>query len=60
MVINVQNIFLEHDFYLKYIYFILGIKEKSLIYDPCNVLLAISTNILVRLKTGFVVAPHDI
>ncbi len=33
---------------------IFGIKEN----DPYNVLLAIATNILVRLMTGFVVQRH--
>ncbi len=33
---------------------IFGIKEKMYNFDPYNVLLAIATNILQRLKTGFV------
>ncbi len=33
---------------------IFGIKEKMYNFDPYNVLLAIATNILQRLKTAFV------
>ncbi len=36
---------------------IFGIKEIDN-FDPCNVLLAIATNIPVLLKTGFVVQGH--
>ncbi len=37
---------------------IFGVKEKSIIYDLYNILLAIATNIPQRLKTGFVVQGH--
>ncbi len=37
---------------------IFGIKEKSIILTPYNVLLSIATNILQRLKTGFVLQGH--
>ncbi len=33
-------------------------KRKMYNFDPYNVLLAIATNILQRLKTGFVVQGH--
>ncbi len=37
---------------------IFGIIEKSIIFDPYNVFLAIATNIAQRLKTGFVPQGH--
>ncbi len=37
---------------------IFGIKEKCMIFDPYNVLLAIATNIMVLLMTGFVLQGH--
>ncbi len=38
---------------------IFGIKEKyNFNFDPCNVLLAIATNVPVLLKTGFVLQGH--
>jgi len=37
---------------------IFGIKEKNDNFDPYNVLLAIPTNVPVRLKTGFVIQGH--
>ncbi len=56
-VINVQKIFMEHDLY--FILMIFGIKEKiDNFFDPYNVFLAIATNILQQLKTGFVIKGH--
>ncbi len=46
---------MEHDLNILMIY---GIKEKIIIFDPYNVLLAIATNIPQRLKTGFVLQGH--
>ncbi len=37
---------------------IFGIKEKSIIFDPYNVFLAIATNIPVLFMTGFVLQGH--
>ncbi len=39
---------------------IFGIKEKSIIFDPYSVFLAIASNIPQRLKTGFVVQGHKL
>ncbi len=47
---NLQNIFMEHN-----ILMIFGIKEKCIILTHT---LAIATNILVLLKTGFVLQGH--
>ncbi len=48
---NLQNIFMEHD--LLNILMIFGIKEK--LFWTNSVILAIATNIPLKLKTGFVV-----
>ncbi len=48
---NLQNIFMEHDLYLRH-------KRKIHNFDPYNVFLAIATNIPQRLKTDFVVQGH--
>jgi len=45
---------MERDFFQ----IIFGIKEKLIIFDPYNVLLAISANILMRPVTGFVIQGH--
>ncbi len=46
---NLLNIFMEHDFCHK---------RKIDNFDPCNVFLAIATNIPQRLKTAFVLQGH--
>ncbi len=46
---NLLNIFMEHDFCHK---------RKMYNFDPCNVFLAIATNIPQRLKTAFVLQGH--
>uniref|UniRef100_A0A671Q1S9 Interferon-induced protein 44-like n=1 Tax=Sinocyclocheilus anshuiensis TaxID=1608454 RepID=A0A671Q1S9_9TELE len=51
---NLQNIFMEHDLYPNDFWH----KIKIYNFDPCNVFLAIATNIPQRLKTGFVVHGH--
>ncbi len=51
-VINVQNIFMEHDLN------ILMMKRKTYNFDPYNVFLSIATNIPQRLKTAFVLQGH--
>ncbi len=56
MVVTLQNIFMEHDFFL--IPYSFGIKEKINHSDPYNVLLAISTNTPQQLKIGFVVQSY--
>ncbi len=49
---NLQNIFMEHELYLK--------RHKTKIddFDPYSVFLAIATNIPQRLKTAFVLQGH--
>ncbi len=51
---NLQNIFMEHDPYLSYANHFWQ-KRKCDHVDPCNVFLAIATNIHMLLMTGFVV-----
>jgi len=52
---NVQNIFMEHDLNILMIFC-----HKIIMYnfDPYSVLLAIATNILQQLMTGFVLQHH--
>ncbi len=54
-VINVQNIFMEHDLNILMIFWH---KIKISNFDPYNVFLAISTNIPQRLETAFVLQGH--
>ncbi len=56
MVGNLQNIFMKHD--LSFPFFPFWHKRKINNFDPYNVLLSIATNILQRLKTGFVLQGH--
>ncbi len=53
MVINLLNIFMEHD-----LYFISLWHKRKIHFDPYNVFLAIAINIPQRLETGFVVQGH--
>ncbi len=48
-VVNLQNIFMEHDFWHK---------RKMYNFDSYNVLLSIATNIFVLLMTAFVLQRH--
>ncbi len=56
MVGNLQNIFMEHDLYLIYQWFLALNKIDN--FDTYNVFLVIATNILQWLKTGFMVQGH--
>ncbi len=50
--------YLHGTWFLLHILMIFGIKEKSIMFDPYNVLLAIATIIPVLLMAGFVVHGH--
>ncbi len=52
LVVNLQNIFMEHDLYLISKLF-LAYKIDN--FDPYNIFLTVATNIPILLKTGFVV-----